>query len=460
MENKKEKCSLKKHSEIDAIGYCYECKIFFCSKCKNIHSQLFENHNIYSENDINNINNNINEIFFDICKEEKHNNKFEFFCKTHNKLCCLACICKIKKEEYGQHANCDACLIKDIKEEKQKKLIENINYLENLANNLVIKDFKASLESIIKNKESLKLKVQKIFTKIRNTLNEREDQLLLEVDEQFNNTFLKEDILKEYEKLPNKIKSLLEKGKRINESLKDNNLNLFINNCINIENNINNIIEINEKINKFNVNKNIEINFEPKENNINYFLENIQSFGKISISGDACIFKFNNCPLNISEDKKYKVEGDKENIVTKIGEKNQWVGITCEPKLRESKEYKWKIKILKSVYKNIMFGAAPFDFDINTSFYEKYGWYLFCFKDYKNPDLYSGPPNNYSGHKTNLNKVKDEIIIVLDISKRTLKFIIDNEDRGASYENIPIEKPIVPVIFLYNKDDSVEILEC
>ena len=154
------------------------------------------------------------------------------------------------------------------------------------------------------------------------------------------------------------------------------------------------------------------------------------------------------------------MKGEKENIVTKIGGKNEWVGITCEPKLKEPKEYKWKIKILKSVYKNIMFGAAPFDFDINTSFYDKYGWYMFCFKDYPNPELYSGPPNNYCGYKTNLNKLKDEVIIILDINKRTLKFIIDNDDKGESYKNIPIEKPIVPVVFLYNKDDSVEILEC
>jgi len=320
MENKKEKCSLKKHSEIDAIGFCYECKIFFCSKCKNIHSQLFENHNISSEKDINN--NNLNELFFDICKEERHNNKFEFFCKTHNKLCCLACICKIQKEEYGQHANCDVCLITDIKEEKQKKLTENINYLENLSKNLIINDFKSSFEDIIKNKESLKLKIQKTFTKIRNTLNEREDQLLLEVDEQFNKTFLKEDILKDYEKLPNKIKTLLEEGKRINESFKDNNLNLFINNCIYIENNINNINTINEKIKIFTVNKNIEIIFEPEENNINDFLEKIQIFGKISFSGTIYKFKFNKCPININKDKTYIVKGEKDNIAIKKGDKN------------------------------------------------------------------------------------------------------------------------------------------
>ena len=203
--------------------------------------------------------------------------------------------------------------------------------------------------------------------------------------------------------------------------------------------------------------KNNDIKFEPEEININNFLEQIKSFGKIYNIENT--FKFNKCPINISNNKKYIVKGEKENIITKIGEFN-WIGITCEPKLKESKEYKWKIKILKSEYKNIMFGAAPYDFDINTSFYDKYGWYMFCFKDYSHPKLFSGPPNNYNGLVTNLNKLNNEVEIVLDINKRSLKFIIDNDDKGESYKNIPIDKPIVPIVFLYNKDDSVEIIEC
>ena len=46
------------------------------------------------------------------------------------------------------------------------------------------------------------------------------------------------------------------------------------------------------------------------------------------------------------------------------------------------------------------------------------------------------------------------------MNKRTLKFIIDNEDKGESYSNIPIDKPIFPAIILYNKDDSIEIIKC
>ena len=46
----------------------------------------------------------------------------------------------------------------------------------------------------------------------------------------------------------------------------------------------------------------------------------------------------------------------------------------------------------------------------------------------------------------------------MDMDKRALKFIIDNEDKGDSYTNIPIDKPIFPTILLYHVDDSVEII--
>ena len=45
------------------------------------------------------------------------------------------------------------------------------------------------------------------------------------------------------------------------------------------------------------------------------------------------------------------------------------------------------------------------------------------------------------------------------MKKRTLKFIINNEDKGDSYTNIPIDKPLFPAICLGNTNDSVEIIE-
>ena len=48
----------------------------------------------------------------------------------------------------------------------------------------------------------------------------------------------------------------------------------------------------------------------------------------------------------------------------------------------------------------------------------------------------------------------------MDMNKRTLKFLINNEDKGESYSNIPIEKPLFPAVLLMYQNDSVEILEC
>ena len=134
------------------------------------------------------------------------------------------------------------------------------------------------------------------------------------------------------------------------------------------------------------------------------------------------------------------------------------MGTICENELDKSiEEHKWKIKILKGTDINIMVGVASSDFDINSSSYNTCGWYLYCYGS--SPTLYSGPPFNYSNENTNLSVIKDEIVIVMNMKKRTLKFIINNEDKGDSYTNIPIDKPLFPAVCLLYKDDSVEITE-
>ena len=58
-----------------------------------------------------------------------------------------------------------------------------------------INQLKILFQEINKDKENTKLNVQTIFSKIRNTINEREDELLLEVDKQFSNLFFNENII-------------------------------------------------------------------------------------------------------------------------------------------------------------------------------------------------------------------------------------------------------------------------
>ena len=45
------------------------------------------------------------------------------------------------------------------------------------------------------------------------------------------------------------------------------------------------------------------------------------------------------------------------------------------------------------------------------------------------------------------------------MENKTLKFIINNEDKGVSYTDIPIDKPLIPAILLENKNDQVQISE-
>ena len=132
-------------------------------------------------------------------------------------------------------------------------------------------------------KEELKIKVQKIFTNIRNIVNNREDELLLDIDKKYNDKSIGEEVFKEIEKLPNKIKISLEKGKLLDKDWgNDNKLYLSINNCINIENSINNINKLKEKVKQCNNNINSNVIFYPKEDKeINLFLDKIKFFGKI-----------------------------------------------------------------------------------------------------------------------------------------------------------------------------------
>ena len=201
METQK-KCSNKKHTEINAINYCPECNLYLCNKCSNNHMDLLENHLIY------NLDKNEEEIFIDICSESNHKEQLEFYCKTHNKLCCAACLSKIKGKGNGQHFNCNVCLTEEIKDEKKNKLNENIKYLEDFSSKLdsLIDELKKFFKNIGESKEALKLKISNIFTKIRNTINEREDEILMNLENIFDKTFFKEDIIKNGEKIPNQIK--------------------------------------------------------------------------------------------------------------------------------------------------------------------------------------------------------------------------------------------------------------
>ena len=282
METEIIKCSSINHKENNAISFCGQCRIYMCIKCEKYHSEMFSNHNkLNLEKD-----KYFSEIFTGFCKEKNHVNELRYFCKTHNKLCCAECITKIKAKNNGQHTDCDLCIIEDIENDKKNKLKQNIKCLEDLSKDLEqkIKEFKIISESIEKNKEELKKIIQNTFTKLRNALNNREDELLLEVDQKYNELYLIDNI-KESENLPNKIKLSLERGKDIENNWNNNKLNSLINDCLNIENNISKIKILNEKLIKPQ-HSNIGMTFFPYEEGLNNFINSIKNFGLIKKIGN------------------------------------------------------------------------------------------------------------------------------------------------------------------------------
>jgi hypothetical protein len=278
------------------------------------------------------------------------------------------------------------------------------------------------------------------------------------VDDLINNHY-DEMFLKEKQKYDNTLKKIeksIAKSKEIENELNDSNkYKASINECLIIENNMPNLNKDIERIkNEIDINKiNSGIKFYPGDDeSINEYTEKLKKFGHIYQNSN--IFKFKKCPDKISENKLYTVSGKDENIITKTGV-DGWVGIACQNSLENSsKAYTWTVKILKSYNNTIMVGVATKDFDINSSSYSNNGWYFYCYSS----TLYSGDHNNIS-RKTNLPKVKEEIKIVMDMRRRSLKFIVDNEDKGDSYIGLFTNKPFIPVVFLYHKNDCVEINE-
>ena len=295
MENTSQKCSSEEHKEIDAIYFCQECKIYLCNKCEKFHSMLFKKHNLSS------LNKGIKEIFSGLCLIANHKNKLEYFCKNHNELCCTNCITKIKSKGNGQHSECNICDIEEIIEEKKNNLEKNIKSLEKLSDkiNSSINELKEIIEKINEKSEEIKIKIQKTFTEIRNELNKREDELLLKVDNYFANHFFNEDknILEEKDKLPNKIRLYLDKGKEAQKdwNKKENKISL-INDCINIEKTVENINKINQTLEKYKLEK-ISIDFVSDQNGI---LKSIKNYGKVILDKMDSI-KYNDFNIQIDD---------------------------------------------------------------------------------------------------------------------------------------------------------------
>ena len=181
MDSQKKTCSFKDHGEIEAVIYCSKCAKFICKKCELFHSYFFDTDHKLFIIDSNNFDN-------------------------------------IKTTTQTPGNELDSITI----EEKTKYLTEFSKKLNEINNKL-----KNELEKMNKNKEDLEIKIQKMFTKLRNTINKTEDDILSEIDLRFEKSQLNEDI-KMNESLLNKIKLILNKD--------PNQYDLLLNECKTFEN--------------------------------------------------------------------------------------------------------------------------------------------------------------------------------------------------------------------------------
>ena len=435
------KCSNIKHSETNAISYCSECNLYLCNKCINTHSEFFINHQVH------NLNKNYNEIFTGKCNELNHKLNLQYYCKSHKKLCCAACLSKIKGKGDGQHFDCDVCYIEEIKEEKKSQLNENIKYLEEISKTIddSINKLKELSKIIDENKDKLKMKISEIFTKIRSALNKREDELFKEIDEQFEKNFLKEETIKKGEKIPNQIKANLEKGKILNEDWNDNNkLISNINICIKIENDIKNIIEMNDTIKKYNQEK-INIKFMTEEKDINNFLENIKIFGKIGKDEINFDFKFN-------KEEYYNIYNNGLSITKS---KDGWNGlIKGDKEIPKNKISRWKVKLNSNIrkdYDDFFIGIGTINSKNDN---DSWSIYSHCSDIYLN---LKGNSLNYNSHKGTFKK-DDVIEVIIDRITNKLSFTVNEVDFGIACSDIPKEEKLYPTIRLYEKDLKVDLV--
>ena len=449
------KCYTKSHANKRAIKYCLNCKKYLCEICTASHIKCDRKHELYS------IDKDLNISFTGACTEKNHPNKLDYYCSTHNNLCCAACLCKIKEKGDGQHTECNACYIEDIKEEKRKKLNDNINILKELSQNIKkkVKEIKKIYEKTKPKKEEIKLNIQNTFDDIINILNNRKKELLKKLDNLYEENIFSEEFMKTYKKLPSKIDNNLKKGKNViekwDEDEKNGKLNEIINDCIIIEKNIEKFQKVNEKLKSLNTRINFQFCIET--NDLEMLSDRLKNLGKIIYNDYK--FTFKQCPSNIITKKRFIISGEKENIMFKKEPNFVWTGTTCLNEFQKLVEYKWKVRILKSVTKQIMVGVVPIDFDPekidNTDFNLNICGWFFYFYDMR---LYSGPPHNYRNKGSEINNCTDEITLVMNMNKRSLKFMVNNIDKGEQYKDIPIDKPLFPAVCLFNSD-KVEIIE-
>ena len=170
------------------------------------------------------------------------------------------------------------------------------------------------------------------------------------------------------------------------------------------------------------------------------------------------------CPESTIWCCKYEVNNDNPKIAKSLYQ-DHYSTIIGNSLIPPDKVSSWGIKILKSKGNDgfgILIGVAPADIDQgDDNNYKKCGWYLHC-HDFT---FCSGPPHNCDGKvygpRKKIGKYvrnKDTVGVVMDVMKGELSFVMNKENLGVAYDEIPTDKPLVPCAILWNPGDCVELV--
>ena len=180
----------------------------------------------------------------------------------------------------------------------------------------------------------------------------------------------------------------------------------------------------------------------------------------------SCFWK--KCPKEAERWKRYVVDKSDPRIVTKVDARGYGVStvVVGSVSLPLGKASSWGVRLLSSGGGSgvgIYVGVAPSDIDLNNCrSYDQCGWYFYCYGS----KLWSGPPHNYKDKEYGPRKIYGEYVhiggivdLVMDTAKGDLSFIVDGVNLGVAYEEIPLDKPLVPCVLLLFEGDSVELVD-
>lgn len=181
-------------------------------------------------------------------------------------------------------------------------------------------------------------------------------------------------------------------------------------------------------------------------------------------------FKWMRCPPAVKRKRAYTVDNSHGRVVTantaSSGDEHCTV-LGAAPFLANCVT-SWEIRVLKSKEDNgnlIYLGVAPAEMSQDDEKSISHGWFFSCYKS----ALFSGKPSNYwckeyGPRKTNGEYVKtgDGVCATIDMSVGRLSFGLKHDgvvtDLGVAFVDIPLDKPLVPAVIMYNCGDSVEFV--